>query len=65
MSRTFYKSALFLQNKANVKIGNVSASMATIKDYNNQQRTINNERHSKQSQFIPTEGGTKPISTVF
>ena len=44
---------LFMQNKANVKIGKYSVSMEAIKDYNNKQRTINNERHSKQSQFKP------------
>jgi len=45
-----------MQNKANVKIGKMNTSIATIKDYDNEQRTINNERYSKQSQ-------TKPILT--
>jgi len=57
---------LFMQNKANVKIGKININIATIKEYNNKQRKIyplgvNNERHSKQTQFIPAEGGTKPI----
>jgi len=40
-----------MQNKANVKIGKMNISIATIKDYGKKQRTINNERYSKQSQF--------------
>jgi hypothetical protein len=40
-----------MQNKAKVKIGKMNISVATIKDYNNKQRTTNNERYSKQSQF--------------
>jgi len=46
-----------LQNKANVKIGKMNISIATIKDYDKKQRTIGNERYSKQTQ-------TKPISSV-
>jgi len=42
-----------MQNKANVKMGKKNASIATIKDYDNEQRTINNERYSKQSQTKP------------
>jgi len=45
----------FMQNKANVKIGKMSISIVTKKDYDNEQGTINNERYSKQTQ-------TKPIS---
>jgi len=45
--------AYFLQNKANFKIGKMNVSIATIKDYDNEQRTINNERYSKQSQTNP------------
>ena len=44
---------LFLQNKANVKIGKLNISIATIKDYDKKQRIINNERYSKQSQSKP------------
>ena len=55
LSRILYKSALFMQNKANDKIGKMNTSIATIKDYDNEQRTINNERYSKQTQ-------TKPIA---
>jgi len=53
LSGILYKSDLFLQNKANFKIGKMSASIATIKDYDKKQRTINNERYSKQSQSKP------------
>ena len=42
-----------MQNKANVKIGKMNISIATIKDYDKKQRTINNERYSKQSQSKP------------
>jgi len=42
-----------MQNKANVKIGKINISIATIKDYDNEQRTINNERYSKQTQSKP------------
>ena len=70
LSKVFDKSALFMQNKADVKIGKYGVSIAKIKDYNNKQRTIyplgvNNERNSKQSQFVPTEVGTKPILRSF
>ncbi len=44
------------QNKPNFRKAKMNASIATIKDYDNEQRTINNERYSKQSQ-------TKPIWT--
>jgi len=37
--------------KPNVKIGKMNISIAKIKDYDNEQRTINNERYSKQTQF--------------
>jgi len=33
VSRILYKSAIFLQNKANVKIGKINISIAIIKDY--------------------------------
>ena len=42
-----------LQNKANVKMGNINTSAARIKAYANKQRTMSNERYSKQSQFKP------------
>jgi hypothetical protein len=42
-----------MQNKAKVKIGKMNISIATIKDYDNEQRTINNKRYSKQTQFKP------------
>jgi len=42
-----------LQNKANVKIGKMNISIATIQDYDEEQRTINNERYSKQTQSKP------------
>ena len=47
----------FMQNKANVKIGKMSISIARIKDYDKKQRRISSKRYSKQTQ-------TKPISEV-
>jgi len=44
-----------MQNKANVKIGKMGISKATIRAYDNEQRTINNKLSSKQTQ-------TKPMS---
>jgi hypothetical protein len=40
-------------NKANFKMGNITISTVATKPYPNEQRTINNERYSKQSQFKP------------
>ena len=51
--------AYFMQNKANVKIGKMNASCYTIKDYDKKQRTINNERYSKQSQNKPNSNPIK------
>jgi hypothetical protein len=42
-----------MQNKANVKIGKMNISAVTKKDYDKEQRTINNERYSKQTQTKP------------
>jgi len=40
-----------MQNKANVKIGKINVSIATIKDYDNEQRTTNViQNKPKQSQ---------------
>jgi len=40
-------------NKADLKRAKMNISIATIKDYDNEQRTINNERYSKQTQSKP------------
>jgi len=53
VSRLLYKSPCFLQNKANFKMGKMTISPATTKPYLNEQRTMNSERHPKQSQFKP------------
>ena len=42
-----------MQNKANVKMGKRTISTATLKAYANKQRTMNNKRHSKQTQSNP------------
>jgi hypothetical protein len=46
-----YKS--IMQNKANVKMGNINISAAKTKAYANEQRTMNNEHYSKQTQSNP------------
>ena len=43
----------FLQNKPNFKIGNINISIATPKAYAKEQRTMSNERYSKQTQSKP------------
>jgi hypothetical protein len=53
MSSALYKSSLFAQNKPNVKMGNIDVSAARTKAYAKKQRTINNERYSKQTQSNP------------
>jgi hypothetical protein len=53
VSRLLYKSASFLQNKANVKIGKMAVSPATTRPYLDEQQTTNNERYSKQTQSNP------------
>jgi hypothetical protein len=42
-----------MQNKANFKMGNINISTVATKPYPNEQRTMNNEHYSKQSQFKP------------
>jgi hypothetical protein len=42
-----------MQNKANVKMGNINISTVTTKCYVNEQRTMNHERHSEQTQSNP------------
>jgi hypothetical protein len=40
-------------NEPNFKIGKINISTATLKSYANKQRTMNNERYSKQTQSNP------------
>jgi len=42
-----------MQNKPNVKMGNINISTARTKAYAKEQRTMNNERYSKQTQSNP------------
>jgi len=42
-----------MQNKANFKMGKIAISTAPIKAYVDKQRTMNNERYSKQTQSNP------------
>jgi len=44
---------LIMQNKANVKMGSINISTARTKAYANEQRTMSNERYSKQTQSNP------------
>ena len=38
----------------------MNISIAIIKDYDSEQRTINDERHSKQTQYKPNSNPNKP-----
>jgi hypothetical protein len=60
LSRLLYKSACFLQNKANFKMGNINISTAITKAYAKEQRTMNNERYSKQTQSNPISNAQTP-----
>jgi len=63
LSSALYKSPLFMQNKANFKIGKMNISTATLKAYANKQRTMNNERYSKQTQskpILPPQNAIRP-----
>jgi len=42
-----------MQNKANVKMGKMNISTATLKAYANKQRTMSNKHYSKQTQSNP------------
>jgi hypothetical protein len=50
-----------LQNKANVKMGKMTISTATTKAYAKKQRTMNNERYSKQSQSKPIKPNSPTV----
>jgi hypothetical protein len=51
-----------MQNKPNVKMGNINISTARTKAYAKEQRTINNEHYSKQTQNKANFKQSKPIS---
>jgi hypothetical protein len=50
-----------MQNKANFKMGNINISIAITKAYANEQRTMNNECYSKQSQTKPISNGAPTL----
>jgi len=50
-------------NKPNFKMGNINISTEIITAYADEQRTINNERPSKQTQFIAAKPMAKPERT--
>jgi len=52
-----------MQNKPKVKIGKMNLSIAIIRDYDNEQRTISNELSSKQTQTNPIQTQFKPNQT--
>jgi len=49
-----------MQNKANVKMGKMTISTATLKAYANKQRTMSNEPYSKQTQSNPISNAQTP-----
>ena len=57
-----YKS--IMQNKANFKMGNINISTANTKAYAKEQRTMSNERYSKQSQTKPISNGAPTLLGV-
>jgi hypothetical protein len=65
LSRILYKSALFMQNKAKVKIGKMNVSIGRIKDYdkNNKQSTTNVIQNKANFQIgrQTTEGRVRPF----
>ena len=52
-----------MQNKANFKMGNINISTARTKAYANRQRTMNNERYSKQTQSKPISNDQTQFQT--
>jgi len=59
-----YKS--IMQNKANVKMGNINISIARTKAYAKERRTMSTERHSKQTQSNPiSPPPPKPPTLIF
>jgi hypothetical protein len=54
-----------MQNKANVKMGKMTISTATIKAYANKQRAMNNEHYSKQTQSNPISNDQSQIKAKF
>jgi hypothetical protein len=53
-----YKS--IMQNKPNFKMGNINISTARTKAYANEQRAMNNEHYSKQTQSNPIPPSLMP-----
>jgi len=56
-----------MQNKANVKMGNININTARTKAYAKEQQTMNNDRHSKQTQtnpISPPHAIQHPTSTI-
>jgi len=58
------ESSIIAQNKPNVKVGNINISTVRTKAYANEQRTMNNERYSKQSQSKPISNGAPTLLGV-
>ena len=56
-----YKS--IMQNKANVKMGNINISTARTKAYARKQPTMNNKRYSKQTQSNPISNDQSQFQT--
>lgn len=51
LSRTLYKSALFMQNKANLMDAQMNVSAVLTKDYENERLSRRGENKPNQSQF--------------
>ena len=57
---TRYEMRVFIQNKPNFKIGKMNATFFPKKPYANEQRTMNNQTPSKQTQTNPIQTQFKP-----
>jgi len=55
--------ACIMQNKANFKMGKIAISTARTKAYAKEQRTMNNEHYSKQTQSKPISNAETAYST--
>ena len=61
----YQKSSIIAQNKPNFKMGKMTISPATTKSYLNEQQTMNNEPHSKQTQSNPISNDQSQIKANF
>jgi len=64
LSIEYQESGIITQNKPDFKMGKMTISPATTKPYLNEQRTMNNERCSKQTQSNPIPASRDTIRDI-